>query len=137
MFDKTSDVVSYGTVPRTFVQDTVVCWLVATTACSCGFRTIDIVWRGPVFLVPGFLRHPIPEGLVVVLIVLGRFSPPSSFRTVLLTFNFVTYGPTILLLWLSAWACTPLVSLCSVCPPFVKFFPLLPTRLVMHIPPSW
>ena len=42
-FDKTSDVVSYGTVPRTFVQDTVVCWLVATTACSCGFRTIDIV----------------------------------------------------------------------------------------------
>ena len=29
---------------------------------------------------PGFLRHPIPERLVVVLIVLGRFSPPSSFR---------------------------------------------------------
>ena len=121
-FDKTSDVVSYGTVPRTFVQDTVVCWLVATTACSCGFQTIDIVWRGPVFLVPGFLRHPIPEGLVVVLIVLGRFSPPSSFRTILLTFrtfDFVTYSPTILLLWLRAWACTPLVSLCSVCPPFV------------------
>ena len=117
-FDKTSDVASYGTVPRTFVQDTVVCWLVATTARSCGFRTIDIVWCGPVFLVPGFLRHPIPEGLVVVLIVLGRFSPPSSFRTVLLTFrtfDFVTYGTTILL-WLSAWACTPLVSLYSVCP---------------------
>ena len=80
-FDKTSDVVSYGTVPRTFVQDTVICWLVAITACSCGFRTIDIVWHGPVFLVPGFLRHPVPEGLVIVLIVLGRFSPPSSFRT--------------------------------------------------------
>ena len=31
---------------------------------------IDIVWRGPVFLVPGFLRHPVPEGLVGVLIVL-------------------------------------------------------------------
>ena len=121
-FDKTNDVASYGTVPRTFVQDTVVCWLVATTACSCGFRTIDIVWRGPGFLVPGFLRHPIPEGLVVGLIVLGRFSPLSSFRTVLLTcrtFDFVTYGTRILLLWLSAWACIPLVSLCSVCPPFV------------------
>ena len=121
-FDKMSNIASYGTVPRTFVQDTIVCWLVATTACSCGFRTIDIVWRGPVFLVPGFLRHPISEGLVVVLQVLGRFSPPSSFRTVLLTFrtfDFVTYGTTILLLWLSAWACTPLVSLCSVCPPFV------------------
>ena len=120
-FDKTSDVVSSGTVPRTFVQDTVVCWLVAMTACSCGFRTIDILWRGPVFLVPGFLRHPIPEGLVVVLIVLGRFGPPSSFRMVLRTFqtfDFVTYGTTIFL-WLSAWACTPLVSLCSVCPPFV------------------
>ena len=60
-----SDVASYGTVPRAFVQDTVVCWLVATTACSCGFRTIDSVWRGPVFLAPGFLRHPIPEVLVV------------------------------------------------------------------------
>ena len=121
-FDKTSDVASYGTVPCTFVQDTVVCWLVATTACSCGFRTIDIVWRGTFFLVPGFLRHPIPEGLVVLLVVLGRFSPPSSFRTVLLTFrtfDFVTYGITILLLWLRAWACTPLVSLCSVCHPFV------------------
>ena len=69
-FDKTSDVVSCGTVPRTFVQDTVVCWLVATTVCSCGFRTIDIVWRGPVFFVPGFLRHLVPEGLVGVLIVL-------------------------------------------------------------------
>ena len=89
-FDETSDVVSYGTVPRTFVQDTVVCWLVATTACSCGFRTIDIVWRGPVFLVPGFLRHPIPEGLVVVLTVLDGFSPPSFFRTVLLTFRTLT-----------------------------------------------
>ena len=77
MFDKTSDVASYGTVPRTFVQDTVVCWLVATTACFCGFRTIDIVWRGPVFLVPGFLRHPIPEGLVVVLNVLVCFSTTS------------------------------------------------------------
>ena len=55
-FDKTSDIVSCGTVPRTFVQDTVVCWLVATTVCSCGFRTIDIVWRGPVLLVPGFPR---------------------------------------------------------------------------------
>ena len=42
-FDKTSDVASYGTVPRTFVQDTVVYWLVAMTACSCGFWTIDIV----------------------------------------------------------------------------------------------
>ena len=76
-FDKTSNVASYGTVPRTFVQDTVVCWLVATTACSCGFRTIDIVWRGPVFLVPGFLRHPIREGLVVVLNVLVCFSTTS------------------------------------------------------------
>ena len=70
-FDKTSDVASYGTVPRTFVQDTVVCLLVAATACSCGFRTIDIVWRGPFFLVSGFLRHPIPEGLVVVLLSPG------------------------------------------------------------------
>ena len=86
-FGKTSDVASYWTVPRTFVQDTVVCWLVTTTACSCGFRTIYIVWHGPVYLVPGSLRHPIPEGLVVVLIVLGRFSPPSSFRTVLLPFR--------------------------------------------------
>ena len=69
-FDKTSDIASCGTVPRSFVQDTVVCWLVATTDCSCGFRTIDIVWHGPVFLVPGFLRHPIPEGLIGVLTVL-------------------------------------------------------------------
>ena len=123
-FDKTSDIVSYGTVPCTFAQDTVVCWLVTTTASSCGFRTTDIVWRGPVFLVPGFQRHPIPEGLVVALTVMDGFSPPSSFRTVLptfRTFDFVTHGPTILLLWLRAWECTPLVSLCSVCPPFVYF----------------
>ena len=61
-FDKTSDLGSSWTVPRTFIQDTVTCWLVATTACSCGFRTIDIVWLGPVFLVPGFLRRPNPCG---------------------------------------------------------------------------
>ena len=69
-FDKTSDIASCGTVPRNFVQDTVVCWLVATTVCSCGFRKIDIVWHGPVFLVPGLLRHPIREGLMGVLKVL-------------------------------------------------------------------
>ena len=77
---------------------------------------------------------------MVVLVGLDRFSLPSSFRTVLLTFrtfDFVTYGITILLLWLRAWSCTPLVSLCCVCHAFVSIFPLLPTRLVMHIPPSW
>ena len=69
----------------------------------------------------GPVRHPIPEGLVVDLIVLGRFSPPffSDDFTDFRTFDFVAYGPTILLLWLRAWACTPLVSLCSVCLPFV------------------
>ena len=50
------------------LSKTVTCWLVATTACSCGFRTIDIVWFGPVFLVPGFLRRPNPCGF-------GEFPP--------------------------------------------------------------
>ena len=77
-----SDIISCGTVPRTFVQNTVVCWLVATTVCSCGFRTIDIVWRGPVFLVPGFLRHPVPEGLVGVLLVLDLVQSTVQFSDV-------------------------------------------------------
>ena len=118
-FNKTSDIVSYGTVPCTFVQGTVVCWLVAATVCSYGFRTIDIVWRGPVFLKPGLQGHPFPEWLVGVLIVLVWFSPPSCFGTEFT--HFVTYAPTILLMWLRAWACTPLVSLCSVCPDFCVF----------------
>ena len=80
-FDKTSDLVSSGTVPRTFIQDTVACWLVATTVCSCGFQTIDIVWLGPVFLVPGFLGRTAPDGLVGVLAVLDWFSPASWYRT--------------------------------------------------------
>ena len=69
-FDKMSDLVSSGTVPRTFIQDTVACRLVATTVCSCGFWTKDMVWLGPVFLVPGFLRCPTPAGLVSILGVL-------------------------------------------------------------------
>ena len=97
-FDKTSDVVSYGTVPRTFFQDTVVCWLVATTACSCGFRTIDIVWRGPVFLVPGFRRRLHPYGFggcphrpgLLQYCVLVK----AVFLLTFLTFNFLTYDLT-------------------------------------------
>ena len=136
-----SDLGSSGTVPRTFIQDPVACWLVATTACSCGFRTIDISVAWLCLPRSWFPEAPLPlrGWWVSSTSWIGSVLRPGTGRFFLtfLTFDFLTYGLTILLLRLLAWPSTQLVSLWSVCHYFFCFFPLLPTHLCMHIPPFW
>ena len=98
------------------------------------YPAIDIVWRGPVFLALGFLRHLALRGSAWWSPGPGWCSHQSFSRTSVLPFLTLTHPltVTILLLWYRLWHQTPMVSLFLSC----VCVPSASTPLLLHIPPS-